>query len=68
MLHTDFYNKNNKHKMQKADYVKNTSTSDEGISHDILEVMIPLVQLSLKLTYIVLLCEYHIHTVHPHGR
>lgn len=41
MLHTDFYNKNNKHKMQKADYVKNTSTSvaeEGGISSDILEV------------------------------
>lgn len=40
MLHTDFFNKNNKHKMQKADYVKNTSRAidKEGISKDILEV------------------------------
>lgn len=40
MLHTDFFNKNNKHKMQRADYVKNTSrsVSSEGISADILEV------------------------------
>lgn len=39
MLHTDFFNKNNKHKMQKQDYVKNTSRaiSNEGISNDILE-------------------------------
>lgn len=39
MLHTDFFNKNNKHKMQKHDYVKNTSQaiSNEGISNDILE-------------------------------
>ncbi|KAF8532649.1 hypothetical protein BDD12DRAFT_765199 [Trichophaea hybrida] len=39
MLHTDFFNKNNKHKMQKADYVKNTSRAfdQEGISKDILE-------------------------------
>lgn len=39
MLHTDFFNKNNKHKMQKLDYVKNTSRaiSNEGISNDILE-------------------------------
>ncbi|KAI5821010.1 hypothetical protein BZA77DRAFT_239420 [Pyronema omphalodes] len=39
MLHTDFFNRNNKHKMQKADYVKNTSRAidKEGISTDILE-------------------------------
>ncbi|KAA8908365.1 hypothetical protein FN846DRAFT_777421 [Sphaerosporella brunnea] len=39
MLHTDFFNKNNKHKMQKADYVKNTSRAidKEGILKDILE-------------------------------
>lgn len=39
MLHTDFFNKNNKHKMQKHDYVKNTSRaiSNEEISNDILE-------------------------------
>ena len=42
MLHTDFFNKNNKHKMQKADYVKNTSRAidKEGISSDILEVTV----------------------------
>lgn len=41
MLHTDFFNKNNKHKMQRADYVKNTSKRDDpngGLSADILEV------------------------------
>jgi hypothetical protein len=40
MLHTDFFNKNNKHKMQKPDYVKNTSRAipKDGISNDILEV------------------------------
>ncbi|KAI5840043.1 hypothetical protein DFP73DRAFT_574868 [Morchella snyderi] len=39
MLHTDFFNKNNKRKMQKQDYIKNTSQaiSNEGISSDILE-------------------------------
>ncbi|KAK6543786.1 hypothetical protein TWF694_000518 [Orbilia ellipsospora] len=35
ILHTDVFNKNNKYKMQKADYVKNTS--GEGINSDILE-------------------------------
>ncbi|CUS09882.1 unnamed protein product [Tuber aestivum] len=39
MLHTDFFNKNNKHKMQKPDYVKNTShvIANEGLSSEILE-------------------------------
>ncbi|KAI5779699.1 hypothetical protein EDC01DRAFT_621152 [Geopyxis carbonaria] len=39
MLHTDYFNKNNKHKMQKADYIKNTtgSITKEGVSSDILE-------------------------------
>jgi Sec7-like guanine-nucleotide exchange factor len=36
ILHTDVFNKNNKHKMQKADYLKNTH--GEGIFDDILEV------------------------------
>ncbi|KAK6341311.1 hypothetical protein TWF696_008390 [Orbilia brochopaga] len=35
ILHTDVFNKNNKYKMQKADYVKNTS--GEGVTSDILE-------------------------------
>lgn len=35
ILHTDVFNKNNKHKMQKADYLKNTN--GEGIFDDILE-------------------------------
>ncbi|KAI9702589.1 MAG: hypothetical protein M1836_001069 [Candelina mexicana] len=35
ILHTDVFNKNNKHKMQKNDYVKNTQ--GEGIADDILE-------------------------------
>jgi len=35
ILHTDVFNKNNKYKMQKADYVKNTS--GEGVTPDILE-------------------------------
>ncbi|KAF9893398.1 hypothetical protein FE257_011830 [Aspergillus nanangensis] len=35
ILHTDVFNKNNKRKMQKPDYVKNTG--GEGISNDILE-------------------------------
>jgi hypothetical protein len=34
MLHTDAFNKNNKRKMQKQDYIKNTS--GQGISDDIL--------------------------------
>ncbi|PWW79555.1 hypothetical protein C7212DRAFT_168002 [Tuber magnatum] len=39
MLHTDFFNKNNKHKMQKPDYVKNTSRAiaNEGLCSEILE-------------------------------
>ncbi|KAH7309432.1 hypothetical protein B0I35DRAFT_482210 [Stachybotrys elegans] len=35
ILHTDVFNKNNKYKMQKADYLKNTR--GEGIFDDILE-------------------------------
>ncbi|KAF4509813.1 hypothetical protein G6O67_003950 [Ophiocordyceps sinensis] len=35
ILHTDVFNKNNKHKMQKTDYLKNTR--GEGIFDDILE-------------------------------
>lgn len=35
ILHTDVFNKNNKHKMQKSDYIKNTR--GEGICDDILE-------------------------------
>ncbi len=35
ILHTDVFNKNNKHKMQKADYLKNTR--GEGIFDEILE-------------------------------
>ncbi|KAL6863196.1 hypothetical protein ACO1O0_003440 [Amphichorda felina] len=35
ILHTDVFNKNNKHKMQKPDYLKNTR--EEGIYDDILE-------------------------------
>lgn len=36
ILHTDVFNKNNKHKMQKSDYQKNTR--GEGIFDEILEV------------------------------
>lgn len=36
ILHTDVFNKNNKHKMQKSDYLKNTR--GEGIFDEILEV------------------------------
>lgn len=35
ILHTDVFNKNNKHKMQKADYLKNTR--GEGVADEILE-------------------------------
>ncbi|KAI1436065.1 hypothetical protein GGR50DRAFT_693627 [Xylaria sp. CBS 124048] len=35
ILHTDVFNKNNKYKMQKADYLKNTRV--EGIFDDVLE-------------------------------
>ncbi|KAG6003073.1 hypothetical protein E4U21_002405 [Claviceps maximensis] len=35
ILHTDVFNKNNRHKMQKSDYLKNTR--GEGIFDDILE-------------------------------
>lgn len=36
ILHTDVFNKNNKHKMQKPDYLKNTK--GEGIADEVLEV------------------------------
>ena len=70
MLHTDFFNKNNKYKMQKADYVKNTSRAidKEGISKDILEVCICL-QEGVRLADLpVLLRQHHLHTIHPIGR
>ena len=35
MLHTDVFNKNNKHKMQKQDYTKNTR--DQNVANEILE-------------------------------
>ena len=35
ILHTDVFNKNNKHKMQKHDYIKNTR--EEGVYDDVLE-------------------------------
>ncbi|KAI1915682.1 hypothetical protein LOZ65_005391 [Ophidiomyces ophidiicola] len=35
ILHTDVFNKNNKRKMQKSDYVRNTR--DEGLAEEILE-------------------------------
>ncbi|KAI9819782.1 MAG: hypothetical protein M1832_003857 [Thelocarpon impressellum] len=35
ILHTDVFNKNNKHKMLKPDYLKNTK--GEGVSEDVLE-------------------------------
>jgi hypothetical protein len=38
LLHTDFFNKNNKFKMQKIDYFK--MTEDSGVSKDILSVCI----------------------------
>ncbi|KAF1961630.1 hypothetical protein CC80DRAFT_195280 [Byssothecium circinans] len=34
ILHTDFFNKNNKRKMQRVDYIKNSSC--EGVSEDVL--------------------------------
>ncbi|KAF2107160.1 protein transport protein sec73 [Lophiotrema nucula] len=34
ILHTDFFNKNNKRKMSRADYIKNSSC--EGVSEDVL--------------------------------
>ncbi|KAK9463838.1 uncharacterized protein V1516DRAFT_71389 [Lipomyces oligophaga] len=37
MLHTDVFNKNNKHKMQRADYVRNTDV--HGLSGDVLEYL-----------------------------
>lgn len=36
MLHTDAFNKSNKHKMTKADYVKNTSLP--GVAPEVLDV------------------------------
>lgn len=39
MLHTDFFNKNNKYKMQRFDYIKNTAKSAD-VSPDILGVSI----------------------------
>ena len=38
ILHTDVFNKNNKHKMQKPDYVKNTK-DQSGISPEVLEYL-----------------------------
>ena len=73
MLHTDFFNKNNKHKMQKADYVKNTSRAidKDGISTDILEVRLIIINhrsIYLLTVLQVLLCQHHIHAIYPVGR
>lgn len=37
ILHTDAFNKSNRHKMQKADYVRNTQV--EGVADDVLECL-----------------------------
>lgn len=39
MLHTDAFNKSNKHKMTKTDYLKNTSLP--GIAPEVLDVSFP---------------------------
>lgn len=36
MLHTDAFNKSNKHKMSKADYIRNTSLP--GVAPEVLDV------------------------------
>ena len=57
ILHTDVFNRNNKRKMQKPDYVKNTR--GEGIADDILEC------------YYENICYtpfIHIEDANPHGR
>ncbi|KAA8915815.1 hypothetical protein TRICI_002025 [Trichomonascus ciferrii] len=36
ILHTDFFNRNNKHKMQKSDFLRNTYA--KGVPKDVLEV------------------------------
>jgi hypothetical protein len=49
MLHTDAFNKSNKRKMTKADYVKNTSLP--GVPPEVLDVReIPLLHLRLLIT------------------
>jgi hypothetical protein len=42
MLHTDAFNKSNKRKMTKADYVKNTGLP--GVASEVLEVRFVLYQ------------------------
>lgn len=72
MLHTDFFNKNNKHKMQKPDYVKNTSRAiaNEGLSNEILEVWSfhEARSKSIQLILIVFLPQHYLHSFYPHGR
>lgn len=70
MLHTDFFNKNNKHKMQKPDYVKNTSRAiaNEGLSNEILEVRRPDWVFKRSADFAVFLPQYYLHTFHSHGR
>jgi Sec7-like guanine-nucleotide exchange factor len=53
ILHTDVFNKANRHKMQKADYLKNTQ--GEGIGNEILEVCVSLVLPALSANGLVLL-------------
>jgi hypothetical protein len=38
ILHTDFFNRNNKHKMQKSDFTRNTYA--KGVPKDVLEVSV----------------------------
>lgn len=48
MLHTDAFNKSNKNKMSRADYVKNTKV--EGITPIVLEVCKDFLSIELQLT------------------
>lgn len=59
------FNKNNRHKMQKSDYVKNTQ--GEGITTDILEVHMDetkMLIISHADATIVFLREYYIHSIY----
>ena len=58
MLHTDAFNKSNKHKMTKADYIKNTSLP--GIAPEVLDAShLFLYQYILFIKFLSLQCFYH---------
>lgn len=62
MLHTDVYNRSNKQKMTKAEYVRNTRL--EGVSPAVLEVRHPHLYVRFTWTQVLLSKVFHENTCH----